>query len=55
MVCLILAIDLGKFNSVCCWYDTTTMSVTFRQAKTTLAYPGRHLTRLRVAGETGHC
>jgi len=22
---LILAIDLGKFNSVCCWYDTTSV------------------------------
>ena len=29
---LILAIDLGKFNSVCCWYDTATKSATFQQA-----------------------
>jgi len=34
---LILAIDLGKFNSVCCWYDFATKSTTFRHAKTTLA------------------
>ena len=47
---LILAIDLGKFNSVCCWYDTTTKSATFRPAKTTLADLGRQLTRVRVAG-----
>src|SRR5262249_28406814 len=47
---LILAIDLGKFNSVCCWYDTATKSTTFRQAKTTLADLGRDLTWRRVAG-----
>ena len=30
---LILAIDLGKFNSVCCWYDPpATKSATFQQA-----------------------
>ena len=46
---LILAIDLGKFNSVCCWYATTTKAATFRQVKTTLADLGRQLTRLRVA------
>ena len=34
---LILAIDLGKFNSVCCWYDTENKSATFRHAKTTRA------------------
>jgi hypothetical protein len=34
---LILAIDLGKFNSVCCWYDAAIKSATFRQAKTTRA------------------
>jgi transposase len=45
---LILAIDLGKFNSVCCWYDTLTKSATFRQAKTTLADLGRDLTRQPV-------
>ncbi len=32
---LILAVDLGKFNSVCCWYDTATKAATFRSAKTT--------------------
>jgi hypothetical protein len=34
---LILAIDLGEFNSVCCRYVTTTKSATFRHAKTTVA------------------
>jgi len=45
---LILAIDLGKFNSVCCWYDTSTKSATFRQARTTRADLGRDLTRQPV-------
>ena len=47
---LILAIDLGKFNSVCCWYDTATKSATFQQVKTTRAHLGRDLTWRRVAG-----
>lgn len=47
---LILAIDLGKFNSVCCWYDTATKSATFRRAKTTRADLGRDLTRESVSG-----
>jgi hypothetical protein len=38
---LILAIDLGNFNSVCCSYDTATKVAMFRQAKTTLAGLGR--------------
>jgi len=47
---LILAIDLGKFNSVCCWYDTATKSATFRQVRTTRAELGRDLTWRRVVG-----
>src|SRR5438067_209182 len=31
----ILAIDLGKFNSVFCWLDPDTGEVAFRAAKTT--------------------
>ena len=27
---LILAIDLGKFNSVFCWFDPATKATTFR-------------------------
>lgn len=45
---LILAIDRGKFNSMCCWYDTATKLATFRQAKTTLADLGRDWTRQPV-------
>src|SRR5262249_24330149 len=41
---LILAIDLGKFNSVCCWYDTVTKSASFRHARTMRADLGRDLT-----------
>jgi transposase len=47
---LILAVDLGKFNSVCCWYDTATKTAAFRSAKTTQADLGRDLVRQRVAG-----
>ena len=47
---LILAIDLGKFNSVCCWYDTSTKSATFLHARTTRADLGRDLTRQPVLG-----
>jgi hypothetical protein len=47
---LILAIDLGKFNSVCCWYDTSTKSATFRQARSTRTDLGRDLTRQPVLG-----
>ena len=32
---LILAVDLGKFNSVFCWYDAKSGEVAFRTAKTT--------------------
>ena len=31
----ILAVDLGKFNSVLCWYEPDTRSAQFRTAKTT--------------------
>jgi len=47
---LILAIDLGECNSVCCWYDTSTKSATFRHARTTRADLGRDLTRQPVLG-----
>jgi hypothetical protein len=46
---LILAIDLGKFNSVCCWYKSATKSAAFRHAKTTRADLGRDLTRQLLA------
>jgi transposase len=45
---LILAIDLGKFNSLCCWYDPATKAATFRSAKT--GDLDRELTRVPVAG-----
>ena len=47
---LILAIDLGKFNSVCCWYDTSTKSATLRHARTIRTVIGRDLTRQPVLG-----
>jgi transposase len=31
----ILAVDLGKFNSVLCWYDLATKATTFRTVPTT--------------------
>jgi len=31
---VILAIDLGKFNSVFCWYDPATKASTFRTVRT---------------------
>ena len=46
---LILAIDLGKFNSMCCWYDPAKKATTFRPAKTTEAELGRELTRQPVS------
>jgi hypothetical protein len=30
----ILAVDLGKFKSVCCWYDLATKATTFRAIAT---------------------
>lgn len=47
---LILAIDLGQFNSICCWCNTASKEATFRQARTTRADLGRHLTRWPVDG-----
>jgi len=34
----ILAIDLGKFNSMCCFFDTNTREYSFWQAATTRQY-----------------
>jgi len=45
----ILAIDLGKFNSVLCWYDPSTRAADFRTAATTPRDLSRELTRRRVA------
>jgi len=46
---LILAIDLGKFNSMCCWYDPGTKATMFRPVKTTEAELGRELMRQPVS------
>jgi hypothetical protein len=35
----ILAIDLGKFNSVLCWYDPAGRTAEYRTAKSTPADP----------------
>ena len=35
---LILAIDLGKYNSMCCFYDTETQKAEFQKAETTPRY-----------------
>lgn len=35
---LILAIDLGKYNSMCCFYDTNTQKAEFQKAETTRRY-----------------
>ncbi len=35
---LILAIDLGKFNSMCCFYDTNSRKPDFQKAETTRRY-----------------
>jgi transposase len=45
----ILAIDLGKFNSVLCWYEHGTHAAEFRTARTTPADLDRELTRRPVA------
>jgi transposase len=45
----ILAIDLGRFNSVCCWYDPATKRAAFRTAATTPAGLRRELLRGPVA------
>jgi transposase len=45
----ILAIDLGRFNSVCCWYEPASKAATFRTVATTPADVRRELLR-RPAG-----
>lgn len=35
MITTILAIDLGKYNSVVCWYEPDTQSAAFPTVKTT--------------------
>jgi transposase len=44
----ILAVDLGRFNSVLCWYDPTTKAASFRTAATTPADLRRELLRRPV-------
>ena len=45
----ILAIDLGKFNSVCCWYEPASKAATFRSTRTTRAELEREMRRLPVS------
>ena len=45
----ILAIDLGKFNSVLCWYEPTTKNTTFRTIRTSAVELRKELTRQAVA------
>jgi hypothetical protein len=45
----ILAIDLGKFNSVLCWYEPTTKNTTFRTIRTSAVELRKELTRHAVA------
>ena len=45
----ILAIDLGKFNSVLCWYEPTTKDTTFRTVRTSANELRKELTRQAVA------
>src|SRR6266566_576389 len=45
----ILAIDLGKFNSVLCWYEPSTRSTTFRTVRTAIEELRQELTRQPVA------
>jgi len=45
----ILAIDLGKFNCVLCWYDPDTHAATFRTVPSTPTELRRELTRTPVA------
>ena len=51
----ILAIDLGKFNSVLCWYEPGTRVVEFRTAKATPADLDRELTRRPVGRGRKRC
>ena len=45
----ILAIDLGKYNSVLCWYKPDARTMTFRTVATTPADLQRELVRCPVA------
>src|SRR5262245_54340942 len=45
----ILAIDLGKFNSVFCWYEPDARTAVFRTAPTTPEDLRRELTRQTTA------
>ena len=45
----ILAVDLGKFNSVLCWYQPQTRSTAFRTVKTSPENLRRELARGPVA------
>ena len=44
----ILALDLGKFNSVLCWYEPGTRAATFRTVRTGHAELHKELTRQAV-------
>ena len=35
MTTMILALDLGKFNSVLCWYESESQAPAFRSVKST--------------------
>ena len=48
MSATILAIDLGRFNSVLCWYEPVTKATAFRTAATTPADLRRELLRRPV-------
>ena len=45
----ILAIDLGKFNSVLCWYEPATRGAAFRTVRTAHEELRQELTRQPVA------
>ena len=49
MTTAILTIDLGKFNSVLCWYEPATKATEFRTIKTTPELLRKELTRQPVA------
>jgi transposase len=46
----ILAVDLGKYNSVLCWYEPDSRAATFGSVRTTPDELRRELTRRPVAG-----
>ena len=49
MITTILAVDLGKFNSVLCWYEPASRVAAFRTVRSTPAELRRELTREPVA------